>query len=181
MATILCKTFPQMATVRPKVFKPMSENAPRNTEIIYKTAEISNIKPKVELVDFIKTLQTELNDLDSAEVIVAGGKGVGTEEGFALLKELADKLNGTVGASRAVVENGLVQKELQIGQTGKTVRPKLYIACGISGAIQHTVGMKDSEKIIAINVDENAPIFEVADLGIVGDAYRILPEIIKKL
>ena len=181
MATILCKKFQQMATVRPKVFKPMSENAPRNTEFIYKTADISNITQKVELLDFIKTLQSELNELDSAEVIVAGGRGIGTPEGFALLKELARKLNGTVGASRAVVESGLVQKEIQIGQTGKTVRPKLYIACGISGAIQHIVGMKDSEKIIAINVDENAPIFEVADLGIVGDAYKIIPEILNKI
>lgn len=181
MATILCKKLPQMATVRPKVFKPMSENVVRNTEFINKTADIANIAPKVELIDFVKTLQSELNELDSADVIVAGGKGIGTEEGFALLKKLARKLNGTVGASRAVVENGLVSKDIQIGQTGKTVRPKLYIACGISGAIQHLVGMKDSEKIIAINTDENAPIFSVADLGIVGDAYRILSEIIAKL
>ena len=180
MATILCKNFPQMATVRPKVFKPLAENVVRNTEIIYKTASdtITGMTSKVELIDFVKTIQNEINELDSAEIIIAGGRGIATEEGFNLLRQLAEKLGGTVAASRAVVDSGIASKDIQIGQTGKTVRPKLYIACGISGAIQHIVGMKDSEKIIAINVDENAPIFSVADLGIVADAYKILPEII---
>lgn len=179
MATILCKTLPQMATVRPKVFRPMSENAVRNTEIIRKTPQINEITPKIEIVEFVKTLEDELNDLDSAEIIVAGGRGMGTREGFELLSKLAEKLGGTVGASRAAVDMGIAPKNIQIGQTGKTVRPKIYIACGISGAIQHIVGMKDSEKIIAINWDENAPIFEVADLGIVGDLNKILPEMIE--
>lgn len=179
MATILCKKFPQMATVRPKVFKPMSENAVKDTEIIYKKADIENIEQKVKLIDFVKTVQSNINELDSAEVIIAGGRGAATDEGFKLIKELADTLNGTIGASRAAVEIGIAPKDIQVGQTGKTVRPKLYIACGISGAIQHVVGMKDSDKIIAINSDENAPIFQVADLGIVGDLYKILPEIIR--
>ncbi len=179
MATILCKTLPQMATVRPKVFRPMSENAVRNTEILRKTPQINEIAPRIEIVEFVKTLEDELNDLDSAEIIVAGGRGMGTREGFELLSKLAEKLGGTVGASRAAVDMGIAPKNIQIGQTGKTVRPKIYIACGISGAIQHIVGMKDSEKIIAINWDENAPIFEVADLGIVGDLNKILPEMIE--
>ena len=181
MATILCKKMPQMATVRPKVFKPMAENAVRNTEFIKKTIDTSQIASKVELLDFVKTLENELNELDSAEIIISGGRGIGTSEGFEMLNELARLLNGTVGASRVAVDMGIAPKSIQIGQTGKTVRPKIYIACGISGAIQHIVGMKDSDKIIAINTDENAPIFNVADLGIVGDINKILPELIEYL
>ena len=181
MATILCKKMPQMATVRPKVFKPMDENAVRNTEFIYKTADIKDIENRIEIIDFVKTLDNELNELDSAEIIVSGGRGIGTVEGFEMLKELAELLGGTVGASRVAVDMGIADKSIQIGQTGKTVRPKIYIACGISGAIQHIVGMQDSDKIIAINSDENAPIFNVADLGIVGDVNKVIPELIAKL
>lgn len=181
MATILCKRMPQMATVRPKVFKPMDENAVRNTEFIYKTADIKEIENTLEIIDFVKTLDNELNELDSAEIIVSGGRGIGTAEGFEMLKELAELLGGTVGASRVAVDMGIADKSIQIGQTGKTVRPKIYIACGISGAIQHIVGMQDSDKIIAINTDENAPIFNVADLGIVGDVNKVIPELIAKL
>lgn len=181
MATILCKKMPQMATVRPKVFKPMDENAVRNTEFIYKTADIKEIENTLEIIDFVKTLDNELNELDSAEIIVSGGRGIGTVEGFEMLKELAELLGGTVGASRVAVDMGIADKSIQIGQTGKTVRPKIYIACGISGAIQHIVGMQDSDKIIAINSDENAPIFNVADLGIVGDVNKVIPELIAKL
>ena len=120
-------------------------------------------------------------DIDSAKIIVAGGKGMKNQAGFELLKILAQKLGATVGASRGAVDMGLAPVEIQIGQTGKTVSPKLYIACGISGAIQHTVGMCDSDKVIAINKDPNAPIFEVSDIGYVGDLFEALPELIKSL
>ena len=181
MATILCKNYPQMATVRPKVFKPMGENAYRETEILRKGFDVSTVAKGVEMLEFFKTVEDAINELDSAEIIVAGGRGMANAEGFALLKDFANAIGGTVGATRAAVEMGLANKDIQIGQTGKTVRPKLYIACGISGAIQHVVGMKDSDKIVAINTDENAPIFDVADLGIVGDAFEILPQLINEI
>lgn len=180
MATILCKNYPQMATVRPKVFKPMKEAIFKNTEFIVKTADLSEITKRVELLEFVKTLENTINELDSADVIVAGGRGIGSVEGFQLLNRFANKIGGVVGATRAAVDMGLADKSIQIGQTGKTVRPKLYIACGISGAIQHIVGMKDSDKIIAINTDESAPIFDVADLGIVGDVFDVLPSLINE-
>ena len=166
MATILCKTHPQMATVRPKVFKPASE---------------SIIVKKVEFIEFTKKLNTTINELDSANIIVAGGRGMKNEAGFELLKNLAEKIGGTVAASRGAVDMGLAPPDIQIGQTGKTVAPKLYIACGISGAIQHTIGMSESDKIIAINIDEKAPIFEISDCAIVGDVFEVLPELTKNL
>ncbi len=177
MATILCKTLPQMATVRPKVFKPMSEDCVRPTQYVYVKPEIDFIQKNVEFIEFEKILKSTLNELDSAKIIVAGGKGLKNEIGFELLKNFAESIGGVVGASRGAVEIGLAPVEIQIGQTGKTVTPKLYIACGISGAIQHIVGMQDSDKIIAINIDKNAPIFEHADYGIVGDAFEILPKL----
>lgn len=177
MATILCKTLPQMATVRPKVFKPMSEDCVRPTQYVYVKPEIDSIQKNVEFIEFEKFLKSTLNELDSAKIIVAGGKGLKNEIGFELLKNFAESIGGVVGASRGAVEIGLAPVEIQIGQTGKTVTPKLYIACGISGAIQHIVGMQDSDKIIAINIDKNAPIFEHADYGIVGDAFEILPKL----
>ena len=173
MATILCKTLPQMATVRPKVFKPMSEDCVRPTQYVYVKPEIDSIQKNVEFIEFEKILKSTLNELDSAKIIVAGGKGLKNEIGFELLKNFAESIGGVVGASRGAVEIGLAPVEIQIGQTGKTVTPKLYIACGISGAIQHIVGMQDSDKIIAINIDKNAPIFEHADYGIVGDITKI--------
>lgn len=179
MATILCKFYPQMATVRPKVFKPMAKDIVKNTKYIYKAVDLDSIKPKVELLEFIKCMNNTINELDSAEIIVSGGKGMKNAEGFALLKEFADIIGASVGASRGAVDIGLATHDIQIGQTGKTVTPKVYIACGISGAIQHIVGMCDSDKIIAVNNDSNAPIFENSDCGIVGDVFEVLPQLIK--
>ncbi len=177
MATILCKNLPQMATVRPKVFKPADINNVKPAEIIKQTPKLDGFTKKVEILEFKKKLTDSLNELDSAEIIVAGGRGMKNAEGFQLLKEFADKIGAAVGASRLAVEMGLASHEIQVGQTGKTVTPKLYIACGISGAIQHTIGMDKSDKIIAINTDANAPIFNIADYGMVGDAFEILPEL----
>lgn len=181
MATILCKTLPQMATVRPKVFKPAAENIVKNTEFIYFEPNIVDIQRKIEFIDFAKNLKSSINELDSANIIVAGGKGMKNVEGFELLKNFADSIGGAVAASRGAVDIGLAPVEIQVGQTGKTVSPKLYIACGISGAIQHIVGMQDSDKIIAINKDPNAPIFEHADYGFVGDVFDVLPKLIENL
>lgn len=181
MATILSKTLPQMATVRPKVFKPSAENIAKDTQFIRVNVALDDVKRKVEFVEFVKRANSEINDIDSAQIIVAGGKGMKNQAGFELLKIFAQKIGATVGASRGAVDMGLAPGEVQIGQTGKTVSPKLYIACGISGAIQHIVGMCDSDKVIAINKDPNAPIFEVSDVGYVGDAFEVLPELIKSL
>ena len=174
MATILCKTYPQMATVRPNVFKINQEDNFYKTEIVSCPVNLSGVDCHVKLLEFKKTADTVINELDSAEIIVAGGKGLKNEKGFELLKKFADKIGATVAASRAAVEMGLAPSTIQVGQTGKTVKPKVYIACGISGAIQHTVGMEGATHIIAINNDENAPIFEIADTGIVGDVFEIL-------
>lgn len=179
MATILCKTNPQMATVRPKVFKPPVCDIIKDTKFISVKPDIDSVENKVKLLDFVKNLNAAINELDSADIIVAGGKGMKDENGFELLKQFADCIGGTVAASRGAVDMGIAPVEKQVGQTGKTVCPKLYIACGISGAIQHIVGMSESDKIIAINIDENAPIFEISDCAIVGDAFEIIPELIK--
>ncbi len=179
MATILCKKFPQTATVRPKVLKSDDVVELKPTQYIEMSADIENIESKVNLLEVIK--KSVNSSLEDAEIIVAGGRGMRDKDGFNMLYELAKKLNATVGASRLAVESGFADSSIQIGQTGKTVTPKIYIACGISGAIQHTVGMSGSKKIIAINKDANAPIFKIADFGVVGDVFDVLPELIKNL
>ena len=181
MAVIECpSTRPQMGTVRPGVFKKGEYKDGNVAEIIKETVN----KPpegRAKMIEFIDDAVGELVNLEEAEIIVSGGRGLGKPENFALLKELADLLGGVVGASRAAVDAGWIPHVHQVGQTGTTVKPKLYIACGISGAIQHLAGMQTSDYIVAINKNENASIFEVADYGIVGDLYKVIPAILDVL
>ncbi len=181
MATIVCpNTRPQMSTVRPGVMQKMQRQPGRQGVVTEFTPKFDTSKFKVKLVETIKA-DKQVADIAEAKILVSGGRGVHNKEGFDKLQALADVLGGQVASSRAMVDNGVMPHECQVGQTGKTVRPNLYMACGISGAIQHLAGMEESDFIIAINKDKFAPIFSVADLGIVGDLHKIVPMLTERL
>ncbi|MCI5622463.1 MULTISPECIES: electron transfer flavoprotein subunit alpha/FixB family protein [Anaerostipes] len=180
IATIACPdNRPQMATVRPGVMQKIDPIEGAEAEVIEYNPGFTPDNKYVEIMEVVKSV-SETVDIMDAKILVSGGRGVG-EEGFGMLKELAEVLGGEVSCSRAVVDNGWQPRDIQVGQTGKTVRPNVYFAIGISGAIQHVAGMEESDIIIAINKDETAPIFDVADYGIVGDLNKIVPALTEKL
>lgn len=181
MATIECpNTRPQMATVRPKVMTPAEPDPSRKGEVLQIVPADDEVQSAATVLESVQGAGDQVN-IQEVEALVAGGRGLGSEKGFALLRELADELNASVAASRAAVDAGWIPYPHQVGQTGKTVCPKLYVACGISGAVQHTVGMQSSKVVVAINRDPEAPIFNVASYGLVGDLYEIIPELTRQL
>lgn len=181
IATIACPyNRPQMATVRAGVMQKIDPVKGAKAEVIEYNPGFTPDNKYVEILEIVKSV-SDVEDIMDAKILVSGGRGVGSKENFKLLQDLADVLGGTVSCSRAVVDNGWMPKDLQVGQTGKTVRPNVYFAIGISGAIQHVAGMEESDIIVAINKDETAPIFDVADYGIVGDLNKILPQLTEML
>ncbi|HEY92728.1 MAG TPA: electron transfer flavoprotein subunit alpha [Dehalococcoidia bacterium] len=181
MATIICQTRrPQMSTVRPRVFKKNTPDKTRMGQIIKVDFNKEGITSRTKLINFIEDL-TERVKLEDADIIVSGGRGLGKAENFQLLGELAAVMGAALGSSRPPVDDGWIPYSHQVGQTGKTVCPKLYVACGISGAVQHLAGMQTSDIIVAINDDPKAPIFEVATYGIVGDLFKVVPMLTEKL
>ena len=180
IATIVnARNWPQMATVREGVMKALEKSPGRKGEIVRHEAGLDGVEIPLEVVEILRR-HSSVN-LKGARVIVCGGAGVGSKENFALLHELAAALGGAVGGSRAAVDLGYCEHERQIGQTGVTVRPALMISCGVSGAVQHLAGMQDSQKIVAINTDKDAPIFKVAHYGIVGDLNVVIPKLVKAI
>lgn len=181
MATILIKkNRPQMATVRPGVMQKLEKDPSKKAEVIEFNPELTKNNKYVTVEEVVKKISDKVDIMD-AKILVSGGRGVGSKENFKLLYDFADAIGGTVSSSRAAVDSGWTEKDQQVGQTGKTVRPHVYFAIGISGAIQHVAGMEESDIIIAINKDETAPIFDVADYGIVGDLNQILPLLTEKV
>ena len=181
IATIACPDFrPQMATVRPGVMQKAERVAGAKAEVIEFNPGFTPDNKYVEILEVVKAV-SDVADIMDAKILVSGGRGVGSPENFKMLEDLAEVLGGTVSCSRAVVDSGWKPRDLQVGQTGKTVRPQVYFAIGISGAIQHVAGMEESDIIVAINKDENAPIFDVADYGIVGDLNKIVPALTEQI
>jgi electron transfer flavoprotein alpha subunit len=180
MATIICtNSRPQIATVRYKVMKEAELDPTNQCEIIKMAVDIDNLPDRVKIIDF-NPAKDQVSIVD-ADIIVSAGKGIGDPKGFEVIEELAEALGGAVGASRPTVDEGWIEYSHQVGLSGRTVRPKVYLACGISGAVQHLAGMKTSDVTISINKDAEAPIFSVSSLGVIGDLYEVIPHLVEKI